>query len=168
MLNIEDMRRITDEAIAVGKACNNFITTVEVQRIREATVENKGYDPLVTINGGPNRGTYIAIELFAVFDVWKARSKRIPTHWQIYVIINTHEQLKIGTTTDVSRRLAQLQTSNPDTLQLVYSAPGGLDTEKHILDSLSLPKLNGEWFSYDGYVLTEIISIINNIVNESM
>jgi len=55
--------------------------------------------------------------------------------------------IKIGSTSDLGKRLASLQTASPQRLQLVGAIPGGAELERAIHARLSEFRISGgEWF----------------------
>jgi len=69
----------------------------------------------------------------------------------LYVIGNNTNRQKIGFSKDVSKRLKQLQTGNPDELFVHYKIECSTDKtrqlEKKIHLELSYKRLSGEWFN---------------------
>jgi hypothetical protein len=54
--------------------------------------------------------------------------------------------IKIGHATNPNRRLKELQTGNPNHLELMGVIPGGPNAESHIHSIFSDFRTNGEWF----------------------
>jgi hypothetical protein len=54
--------------------------------------------------------------------------------------------IKVGFSTELAKRLSQLQTGFPDTLRLLLAIPGTQDREKAIHKRLSKYWLRGEWY----------------------
>lgn len=68
---------------------------------------------------------------------------------RVYCILNIAcDAVKIGTTTNVRRRLQQLQTASPDRLYLHYHIRGGLSKERELHQRYARFRRVGEWF-YD-------------------
>lgn len=71
------------------------------------------------------------------------------------------EWIKIGYTAneDASRRIAQLQTGQPQKIELLGTIPGGRDAEAGLHRELEPWRGNGEWFKQD-----EILSIVSLLI----
>lgn len=54
--------------------------------------------------------------------------------------------IKVGVATDVTRRVAELQTGSADELILLAYTPGGFALESGIHDQFSADRIRGEWF----------------------
>lgn len=67
--------------------------------------------------------------------------------------------IKIGTTTHLQRRFAQLQASNPYRLTLLAVAPGDQDDEGRWHGRLRRHRLRGEWFHPSAAVLAAVREI---------
>lgn len=67
----------------------------------------------------------------------------------VYVIANADRRFKIGMAADPQSRLHQLQTGQPDRLQLVFSheTNKARDVERAAHTILELHRLTGEWFA---------------------
>ena len=71
---------------------------------------------------------------------------------EVYVIRETASGLiKIGYSTEISKRLANLQRSNPNKLELLWSTPGGLDLEAALHQRFRKRRLHSEWFDFGRY-----------------
>ena len=70
---------------------------------------------------------------------------------QVYVLRSANG-LKIGYTKDLTQRLQNLRTADPD-LTLIMSFPGDQQTEKAIHRRLQSDRLNGEFFRDNPQVL---------------
>lgn len=58
--------------------------------------------------------------------------------------------IKVGTTNDLQRRLAQLQTASSSDLVLIAVAPGGIELEASVHARCAEFRLRGEWFRAEG------------------
>lgn len=78
----------------------------------------------------------------------------------IYVA-KTKNFVKIGYSTNVKRRINQLQSANPEPVELVDSIPGTLELERSIHDKLSPYRCEGgnEWYR----MTPEVVNFVNNI-----
>lgn len=56
------------------------------------------------------------------------------------------KMVKIGYSKNIQRRMKQLQTSNPNELELVYYVEGNRDTEFYFHKMFFYCRRNGEWF----------------------
>lgn len=68
--------------------------------------------------------------------------------------------IKIGTSNDVNKRVASLQTGSPMPLRLVGSLPGGRALEKEIHARLCAHRLRGEWFAESPEVIAAIKEVL--------
>lgn len=93
----------------------------------------------------------------------------IPTDFKktgIYIISDQHGHIKIGKTTNLGRRLKEIQNGNPFQIKLLYF----FDVQKDELDSyeqmfhkeFEKDRLNGEWFN-EQPVLDFMIFIMSDI-----
>ena len=55
--------------------------------------------------------------------------------------------IKIGTTTNLKKRLQALRTGSPEPLVLLGAIPGGDQEERELHQRFSSQRINGEWFS---------------------
>ena len=69
--------------------------------------------------------------------------------------------VKIGHTTNVAARLAQLQTGNPYRLEVLGTWPGTFALEQLVHQSFAFQRLRGEWFDFDGQ---DPVDAINGVV----
>lgn len=56
------------------------------------------------------------------------------------------ERVKIGWSTKVSTRIAQLQTGSPDPIRLLATTPGGRKLERQLHERFAAARVAGEWF----------------------
>jgi len=64
--------------------------------------------------------------------------------------------IKIGVASSVPRRLASLQVSNHEPLEILATSPGGLDIEKMYHERFKEHRISGEWFSPHEEIVSEI------------
>ncbi len=57
-------------------------------------------------------------------------------------------RVKIGTSLNPQKRLKELQTGNPDRLEVLWAAPGGRDLESALHRTFSAYRIEGEWFDF--------------------
>lgn len=60
--------------------------------------------------------------------------------------------IKIGTSTEVARRLSTLQMCSPTPLELLLVVPGGHADESRLHAAFAGERTSGEWFVGDGHV----------------
>ena len=72
--------------------------------------------------------------------------------------------VKIGTTIDIEKRIAGIQTSIPFDLELIFSFSGGRAEEKKTHSAFEQYRKRGEWFENTGK-LKEYIDYMSNINN---
>lgn len=66
--------------------------------------------------------------------------------WVYFVQAGANGPIKIGCTSNVSARLAQLQTAQPEKLQLLAAVPGGEALESALHAAFAEHRMMGEWF----------------------
>jgi len=87
--------------------------------------------------------------------------------------------IKIGTATDVAKRLSTLQTAHHEKLRVVATIDGGRERELAVHANFAEDRLHGEWFrpservlefidrSKDpGYVAMSLLSYINRLLDK--
>lgn len=74
--------------------------------------------------------------------------------------IQCGNRIKIGKSNDPWKRLAALQTGNPDQLRLLAIAPGNEDFEQGVQEQFSEYRVNGEWYESNGRLMAFIDSIL--------
>lgn len=83
--------------------------------------------------------------------------KAVPREPVVYFIVSRQLNLvKIGTTTDVDRRIATMQTGSPSRLELLGTILGDAETESYLHIMFAEYRAHGEWFHYSeeiqGYI----------------
>jgi len=77
----------------------------------------------------------------------------------VYFIIDRQRQVvKIGVSQFPQKRLASLQTSNPNPLELALFVTGGYPLEKSLHERYAANRLSGEWFQLTEEIVAEIES----------
>ncbi|MFJ3205871.1 GIY-YIG nuclease family protein [Streptomyces sp. NPDC086989] len=67
----------------------------------------------------------------------------------VYVIGSAGStRVKIGTSIIPEKRLKELQTGNPDRLEVLWQTPGGRDLEAHLHQAFAAYRAGGEWFDF--------------------
>ena len=66
---------------------------------------------------------------------------------------NKGKILKIGYTTNLDKRLKNLQRSCPYTLEIIKTKVGTFEDERKLLQSFKQFKLQGEWFTWDESII---------------
>lgn len=56
------------------------------------------------------------------------------------------QRVKIGWSTKVTTRIAQLQTGSPEPIRLLGTTPGGLKLERQLHQQFAGARVHGEWF----------------------
>ncbi|MFF6903309.1 GIY-YIG nuclease family protein [Streptomyces hydrogenans] len=59
-------------------------------------------------------------------------------------------RVKIGTSVNPDKRLKELQTGNPDRLEVLWSTPGGRELETALHQAFAAYRTEGEWFDFGG------------------
>jgi len=90
----------------------------------------------------------------------------------IYVIKSKErDEFKVGFSADPKQRLASLQTARADELELVYSFPGTVETERELHTLLAEFHIRGEWFTnYEEAkeIIFAVMSEPNDNINEKI
>lgn len=82
------------------------------------------------------------------------------TKSRVYFIFSKKQNaIKIGYTIDPDQRLATIQGSNPDSLDLLRVIPGGLELEQKLHRRFKHLKRGGEWFD----AAPELLKFINSL-----
>ena len=77
----------------------------------------------------------------------------------VYFIGAIEGPIKIGTSTDIIRRLRALQSSHPEPLYLFAADAGGSQKERAYHTRFAKHRLTGEWFARAPEILAEIRSL---------
>lgn len=67
--------------------------------------------------------------------------------------------VKIGITTDLDRRLRELQVATAETLAVIGQVPGGREMERELHERFKDQRLTGEWFVPSGDLLAYIATV---------
>lgn len=70
--------------------------------------------------------------------------------------------VKIGIANDVARRLSDLQTGNPDPLELLAVGPGGRVVEQLLHVRYGDQHVRGEWFELEPGQLRHLVSAVSS------
>jgi hypothetical protein len=85
--------------------------------------------------------------------------KDAQTNTFVYFIVDWQRQVvKIGVSQSPQKRLAALQTSNPNPLELAAMIPGGYVPERQLHERYAAHRLNGEWFQLTQEIIDQIES----------
>ncbi len=87
----------------------------------------------------------------------------------VYLIKSGDNNYKIGIAKNLTLRLAQLQTGNPDILQLIHSFPSSNAnaSEARLHNKYAQYRLRNEWFLLPDKCVVEILQIISDSVTDS-
>lgn len=72
--------------------------------------------------------------------------------------------IKIGTALNVTKRMAMLQTGNPEQLMLLSTVSGGRDLESALHFHLASERVRGEWFKPSGAVFAAMVALPEDIL----
>jgi len=72
-------------------------------------------------------------------------------------------RIKIGITTNLSRRFYSLETDSPYKLNLIYAFPGYRNKEKEIHEKFKHLCVKGEWFKYADEIKDYILKLSSTI-----
>ncbi|MFJ5804016.1 GIY-YIG nuclease family protein [Streptomyces decoyicus] len=73
---------------------------------------------------------------------------------------------KIGVTTDLRRRLREIQNLSPVRLEVLWSCPGGLALEKALHAHFAEARSHGEWFVFESDPVTTVRQAIEGSLAE--
>ena len=76
--------------------------------------------------------------------------------------IEANKKVKIGYTANPQNRISDIQTSNPDKLNVLLIIDGGCELERQLHKDFADYRLNGEWFEYSDSISDFIDSVISN------
>lgn len=71
----------------------------------------------------------------------------VPDGYLIYFILAHSRYVKIGVTTDLPKRLLDLQAANPEPLTVLATMPGGFEHEGFLHSRFIDQRRQGEWFT---------------------
>lgn len=77
----------------------------------------------------------------------------------VYFIGGAEGPVKIGSTVDVVKRLATLQTAHPQPLSVLATSRGGIAVEREYHQRFAAFRLRGEWFERAPEVATEMVRL---------
>ena len=79
--------------------------------------------------------------------------------------------VKIGHTTNVKKRLCQLQSGNPFTLKVLATREGTWALEQLIHRSYAFQRIRGEWFDFGGddpvKLVDDVIHLVGDVLKDS-
>lgn len=82
----------------------------------------------------------------------------------VYFIEDAETSIKVGFTTDLGKRLADLRTASAGSLSIMDYARAGKDVEAEIHKLLASERLNGEWFNYTDKTV-DLIYLISDFLD---
>lgn len=97
-------------------------------------------------------------ELFVQRATWVENNSSIG--WVYFIREGSSGPVKIGWSKDPYKRMAALQTANPNQLILLGTIPGHLTEEKRLHQRFARDRMNGEWFRFSD----EIRNFVSNCV----
>lgn len=77
----------------------------------------------------------------------------------VYLIRDESDRVKIGVATDPKARLAQLQTGNPEKLELLATCHGGEPFERKLHTRYAASRVQGEWFVFEYPEICESLAV---------
>lgn len=88
-----------------------------------------------------------------------------PHQGYVYVVEAEPGVVKIGRSKDPERRVSQLSTGNPNTLELLASVEceNALEAERRLHREYSTEKASGEWFDIGAEERDELIERLNSL-----
>ncbi len=98
-----------------------------------------------------------------IFQAWsKAQEKRIEGEKAevVYLVgCKENQSMKIGTTSEISKRLIALQVSSPFQLEVLATVKGGQELERLLHQEFQSCRLRSEWFSWSEEILAKFQQI---------
>lgn len=88
----------------------------------------------------------------------KPRAGTDSAGWAYAISDAAAEQVKIGASQDVARRLKGLQTSHPNELRVLWQGAGGAAMEAHLHARFARRRIRGEWFDFTGVDALKLIT----------
>ena len=71
----------------------------------------------------------------------------------VYLISHEYQFVKIGFTSNINKRLSQLQVSSPVKLEVLHLIEGNVSLEKELHVLFKDLRTSGEWFKFDPSIL---------------
>ncbi len=89
-------------------------------------------------------------ELICLFNLALAKQRQATDRSEIYFLLNEKvNQLKIGRSTNVYKRIKTLQTACGVSLTLLATIPGHVKEEKNLHRRFAALRVLGEWFNFE-------------------
>ena len=76
-------------------------------------------------------------------------------------LLQSHDKLKIGYTSDINKRMRQYKTHNVD-ISLISSKEGTFEDEKILHKLCSKYKITSEWFQYNKFIIDAFENYLGN------
>lgn len=170
------MRGLPDEEVAQKGINKNTVRIARSHLARDGFLlkEGKHY----TVMAGPKKGVSLVLHSkpAQLHDVEPSTEVRQKLSNIYFIVDDRNKAIKIGASSDPTKRILGIQTHNPNKLELVgiiNSAPVGLERNLH--EEFKDSKLSGEWFRYyspgdnillriDGNLVRYTIPHIENVV----
>jgi hypothetical protein len=90
----------------------------------------------------------------------------------VVYVVTCGTRTKIGIARDIDKRLASLQTSNPDPVELIRTFPGPMKLvrqwEKQAHEELKDHRISGEWFELTALEVVAVVEPITQVVEGGM
>ena len=90
----------------------------------------------------------------------------------VVYVVTCGKRTKIGIARDIGKRLASLQTSNPDPVELVHTFPGPMKLvrqwEKQAHEQLKEHRISGEWFELSALEVVAVVEPLTQAVEGGM
>ena len=88
----------------------------------------------------------IAADPTRVFPSLRRHEPKVVTGHVYFIQAQVSRAIKIGFAVDVERRLKEIQTGNPEVLEVVGAMPGTVRAEKSLHRQFRADHIRGEWF----------------------
>jgi hypothetical protein len=96
-----------------------------------------------------------------IVDGWPVSD---PLQGRIYFVFSPSQKaIKIGFSTDVAQRIADLNTALSEPLILLGTLPGVMDDEKQLHRLFASWRLSGEWFTDDGVIRDFVVASLDRM-----
>lgn len=78
--------------------------------------------------------------------------------WAYAICDAAAEQVKLGCSQNITRRLKGIQISHPAELRVLWQGAGGAAMEAHLHERFARRRIRGEWFDFTGVDALKLIS----------
>ena len=142
-------------AIAVEKGDRGCIKDAEAILIFVSALISNGYATPAL------ERIYHACRIFQAYSQQKYEIGNSIKSSVVYLIgCKKNQAMKIGTSTNISKRIIGLQNSSPFSLEVLATVKGGQPLEQEFHKEFEQYRLSGEWFSWSEDILAKFKSVL--------